>query len=107
MRKIMIAAALASAISAAPVAAQKQSGLVNVNVSDIDVMLREVISKNNIAAEIPVNAIVQVPIGLAANVCGTTVALLSAAGSAAQCDAKADNTTKGEATAIARALQRQ
>ncbi len=76
-------------------------------VSNIKVTLDDIISDNNLSVQVPVSAIVQVPIGLAANVCGTTVAVLSAAGSAAECDAQVDNTTRGEAMAIARALQRQ
>ncbi len=69
--------------------------------------LDEIISKNNLNVQVPVGANVQVPIGLAANVCGVTVAVLAAAGSAAECDAQTENTTQGEAMAIARALQRQ
>jgi hypothetical protein len=109
MRKTMMAAALAMGCGAlaVPASAQQQEGLVNVNVSDIDVMLNDIIADNNLNVQIPVNALVQVPIGLAANVCGTTVALLSAAGSAAECNADAENTTRGEGMAIARALQRQ
>ena len=108
MRKLILTAALAlgTASIGVPASAQ-QNGLVNVDVSNIKVTLDDIISRNNLNVQVPVGAVVQVPIGLAANVCGTTVALLSAAGSAAECDAKAENTTKGEAMAIARALQRQ
>jgi hypothetical protein len=109
MRKMILSAAIAlgAASVGAPASAQ-QSGLVNVNVSNIKVMLDEVISKNNLNVQVPVDAIVQVPIGLAANVCGTTVAVLGQAGTdAAPCTATAENTNRGEAQAIARALQRQ
>lgn len=109
MRKLILTAALAlgTASIGVPASAQ-QSGLVNVNVSNIKVMLDEIISKNNLNVQVPVDAIVQVPIGLAANVCGTTVAVLSQAGTdAAPCNATAENTNEGEAMAIARALQRQ
>jgi L-cysteine desulfidase len=69
MRKMILSAAIAlgAASVGAPASAQ-QSGLVNVNVSNIKVMLDEVISKNNLNVQVPVDAIVQVPIGLAANV---------------------------------------
>lgn len=108
LSRTILASAIAFGVTAAPAAAQIQAGnLVSVNVSDITVELQDVIADNNINVQIPANAIVQVPIGLAANVCGTTVALLSAAGSAAQCNADSENTTRGEAMAIARALQRQ
>ena len=107
MRTLAVTAVAASlALSAGPALAQQQ-GLVNVDISNIKVQLEDIVADNNIAVDVPIAAVVQVPIGLAANVCGTTVALLSAAGSAAQCDAKAENTTRGEAIAIARALQRQ
>lgn len=107
-KRTFAATALAAslALSAGPALAQQQ-GLVNVDISNIKVQLEDIVADNNIAVDVPIAAVVQVPIGLAANVCGTTVALLSAAGSAAQCDAKAENTTRGEAMAIARALQRQ
>ena len=109
MRRFMMAAAIATGCGALAVpASAQQEGLVNVNVSDIEVELEEIISRNNINVQVPVDAIVQIPIGLAANVCGTTVALLSGAtGSGAACDANAENTNEGEAMAIARALQRQ
>ena len=108
MKKIIIAAALAGAtVAAAPVSAQ-QSGLVNVDVSNIRVQIEDVISRNNIAVDVPIAAVVQLPIALAANVCGTTVAVLGQAGTdAAPCTATAENTNRGEAQAIARALQRQ
>jgi hypothetical protein len=66
MRKILALAAGAVLMSA-PAVAQQQSGLVNVNVSDIEVELERIISDNNISAQIPVNAIVSVPVGIAAN----------------------------------------
>lgn len=68
MRKILVLAA-GAALMSAPAVAQQQSGLVNVNVSDINVELERIISDNNISAQIPVNAIVSVPIGIATNVC--------------------------------------
>jgi hypothetical protein len=52
----MVTAALACVVAAAPASAQNQSGLVNVAV---------------------VNNTVQVPIGIAANVCGVTVNVLA------------------------------
>jgi hypothetical protein len=102
MRKIMMAAALvlSTASVAAPVSAQVLSGgLINVNVSDVS-LLNGSLNKNQIAAlnNIAVPIVVQVPVALAANVCGTTVAVLSAAGSGGVCDAKATtNRTFGQA----------
>lgn len=108
MRKFMLFAAVAlGSASIGATASAQQSGLVNVDVSNIRVNLEDIISKNNLNVAVPVSAVVQIPIGLAANVCGTTVAVLAQAGSAAECDAMAENTNQGEAMAIARALQRQ
>ena len=107
MRKIMAIAASA-ALFTAPAFAQAQSGLVNVNVSDIDVELKRIISDNNIAATVPVNAIVAVPIGIAANVCNVSAAVLARqAAGAAPCDATSETATNNEIASLARVLQRQ
>ena len=80
MRNLMIVAALAAA--ATPAVAQNVNvggGLVDVTVQDVNVLndslnnnQLELLNNNNIAVPITV----QVPIGIAANVCDTTVALL-------------------------------
>lgn len=70
MKKLVIAIALTSAI-AAPAVAQNQSGLVNVNVTDV---LTDLDLLNNSLN----NNTVQVPIGVAANVCGITANVLAA-----------------------------
>ena len=95
MRKIMMAAALALGTTtvATPVSAQ-QNGLVNVTITDIDI-LRNSLNDNNVEIlnnllnnnQVAVPISVQVPIGIAANVCNTTVAVLSAAGSGGACTA--------------------
>ena len=111
MRKILMTAALGAStiIMSAPATAQ-QSGLVNVDVRNVlnNLTIKDVISKNNIPVNVlnGVAANVQVPIGLAANVCGTTVALLSAAGSGSACEAKAENMTQGQARALANSILR-
>ena len=94
MRKILFAAAIAAATTtaAAPAAAQVSvaPGLVTVNVQDVTI-LENFLNDTQIAAlnglNVPIT--VQAPISVAANVCGTTVALLSAARKAgdAACDA--------------------
>ena len=112
MRKFFLTAALgASAIAMSAPAAAQQSGLVNVDVTNVlnNLTIKEVVSRNNIPVNVlnGVAANVQVPIGLAANVCGTTVALLSAAGTAAgPCEAKAENMTDGQARALANSIVR-
>ena len=101
MRKIMMAAALAlgTASVAAPAPAQVlNDGLINVTVTDISI-LNDSLNKNQIAAlnNISVPVVVQVPVALAANVCGTTVAVLSAAGSGGACTATSGSRTLGQA----------
>ncbi|WP_121971680.1 hypothetical protein [Leptolyngbya sp. BC1307] len=54
--------------------AQRQSGLVNVNLTDVDVAIAEDINVN--VSQIPVT--VQVPIGIAANVCNVAANVLAA-----------------------------
>ena len=107
MRKMIIAAAL---LAATTPAFGQQSGLVNVDVRNVlnNLTIKEVVSRNNIPVNVlnGVAANVQVPIGLAANVCGTTVALLSAAGSGGACTASADNMTDGQARALANSIVR-
>jgi hypothetical protein len=69
MRTLMMAAVAATLVSA-PLAAQPQEGLVNVNITDINI-IRQALNDNNVNVAVPVNA--QVPIGVAANVCGISV----------------------------------
>jgi hypothetical protein len=94
MRKMMIAAALAA--SATPAVAQVglSQGLITVTVQDVSV-LNNFLNHDQIAAlnnlNVPITA--QVPISVAANVCGKTVSVLTAdrkAGNAA-CTATSGN----------------
>lgn len=71
MKKILIAAALASAV-AAPAVAQQQNGLVNVDVSNVLNDLELDLLNNSLN-----NNTVQVPIGVAANVCGVDANVLA------------------------------
>lgn len=112
MRKLVMSAILgASAIAMSAPATAQQSGLVNVDVRNVlnNLTIKDVIAKNNIPVNVlnGVAANVQVPIGLAANVCGTTVALLSnAPAGSAPCEAKAENMTQGQARALANSIVR-
>lgn len=84
MRKIMLAAALAAGVGSAPSFAQtdigNSQGLVNVviGVDDISI-LNNFLNQSQISIldnmNVPIT--VQVPISVAANVCGTTVAILA------------------------------
>lgn len=101
MRKFTMAAALSlgAASIAAPTSAQVLTGgLINVTITDVSV-LNDSLNKNQIAAlnNVAVPIVVQVPVALAANVCGTTVAVLSAAGSGGACTATSSNRTLGQA----------
>ena len=96
MRKFLLAAAAAATI-ATPAMSQigNSQGLVTVTVQDVSI-LNNFLNNDQIAAlnnlNVPITA--QVPISVAANVCGTTVAVLSAqrkAGDAA-CNATSANT---------------
>ena len=100
-KQAMMAAALAlgTVSIAMPATAQVLTGgLINVTVADISV-LNDSINKNQIAAlnNLAVPVVVQVPVAVAANVCNTTVAILSAAGSGGACTAVSGNKTLGKA----------
>jgi hypothetical protein len=92
IKQLLIAATaslstLAATIPATPAAAAAQ-GLVAVSIGDVSI-LNNFLNSAQIAAlnNLSVPVTVQAPIGVAANVCGTTVAVLGAAGSGAACDA--------------------
>jgi hypothetical protein len=82
MRKLMIAAALATATAttAAPAIAQvsNAAGLITVNLQDVNV-LNNFLNETQIAAlnDLNVPITVQAPISVAANVCGVNVAALA------------------------------
>ena len=101
MRTIMMAAALALGTTSLTTPATAQvltDGLINVTVTDVSI-LNDSLNKNQVAAlnNVAVPVVVQVPVALAANVCGTTVAVLSAAGSGGACTATSGNKTLAQA----------
>ena len=84
MRKILFAAA-AAAMAATPALAQVDTGsgngLVAVNVQDVSILNNflnkdQIAALNNVSAPITVN----VPVGIAANVCGVSAAVLGKSG---------------------------
>jgi 3,4-dihydroxy-2-butanone 4-phosphate synthase len=110
MRKMMIAAAVGVALTTAPAVAQNAGGLITVQVTDVDILKNslnnndvDVLNNSNIlsgnAIAVPVN--VQVPIGIAAAVCGTTVAVLAQdlANGDNKCEAKNASGALGQAIA--------
>lgn len=110
MRKIMLAAALAATtISTASIAQVGNSqGLVNVTVQDVSI-LNNFLNNDQIAAlnnlNVPITA--QVPISVAANVCGTTVAILAKERKTGQAACNATTGSKALAGAINRQLLSQ
>ena len=84
MRKLMIAAA-ALAVTATPALAQVNTGsgngLVAVNIQDVSI-LNNFLNNDQIAAlnNLSVPVTVQVPVGIAANVCGISAAVLGKSG---------------------------
>jgi hypothetical protein len=103
-RRILTATVVAGSLAvSAPAMAQAQAGLVNVNISNLlnNVTIKDILSHNNVNVQVPAN--VNLPIGLAANVCGVSVLSLK---TDATCTAKSD-ITQGNATAVAQAILRQ
>ena len=103
MRKMIIAAAALAAASPAlaQVSNSNQGGLVNVDLSNIQVQLQDILSHNNVNVQVPAN--VQVPIGIAAQICGINAAVLAKQNAALSCPGKVANDTT--ANAVARAVQ--
>lgn len=91
MRKIVFAAA-AVAMAATPAIAQVNtgSGLVAVNIQDVSILNGflnndQISALNNLGVPVTVN----VPVGIAANVCGVSAAVLGKSGGGSPtCDAK-------------------
>jgi hypothetical protein len=107
MRTFMMAAAVAATMASAPAISQVGAGnLVNVQIGNIDILrnslnnndvrvLNNFLNDPNVNAQLPIT--VQVPVGVAANVCPqTAVALLA--------DLKADGTATCTANSASRAM---
>ena len=106
MRKLMIAAAIAASTAVAvPASAQVTvpTGLVNVTITDVSI-LNNFLNDTQIAAlnNVSVPITVQVPIGVAANVCNVSAAVLGQSGPAGgTCEAKSGS------QALAQVVNRQ
>ena len=103
MRKMLIAAALLAAPAAAFAQVNTSGGIVNVSVQNVDV-LKNFLNNDQIAAlnNVTVPVTVQVPIGVAANVCGVNANVLASqrkAGDPVSCTAR--NGSKALANAVA------
>ena len=116
MRKILMAAAVAATMTAAPGAAQVAGGLVTVQVSGNEIIKNslnnndvDILNNNNVDVDALNNVTVQVPIGIAANVCGqAAVALLGAVGgNPTTVDCTATTASKALSKSITQALTNQ
>lgn len=111
MRKIIFAVAALSAAAATPVIAQVNTsgGLVNVSVQNVDI-LKNFLNNDQIAAlnNVAVPITVQVPVGVAANVCGVSAAVLGkAASDAAPCTANSGSKALANAVAAQKLSQKK
>jgi len=102
MKTLVAATTVALGLAMAPAFAQNQStqgGLVNVSLGNV----KPEIAKNINVSENQVPVTVQVPVGVAANVCGVDANVLAqqGRGGTAQC------TAKNTSTALNQAVQRQ
>lgn len=110
MRNIILAGAIAAATISGPALAQvgNSQGLVAVTVQDVSI-LNNFLNNDQIAAlnnlNVPITA--QVPVSVAANVCGTTVALLSAQRKAGDAACNATSGSRALADSINRQLLSQ
>ena len=104
MRKLMIAAAIAAASTPAIAQINTSQGLVTVQIGDVT-LLNNFLNDTQIAAlnNLNVPITVQVPVGIAANVCGVTANVLASQKKAGDATCKA---TSGSA-ALARAVNDQ
>ena len=102
MRKMMIAAI---ALVATPALAQVNTsgGLVNVSVQNVDI-LKNFLNNDQISAlnNLSVPVTVQVPVGVAANVCGVNANILAHQKNAGGATCTAKNGSKALANALAR-----
>jgi hypothetical protein len=100
MRKILIAAAAVAAATPALAQVNTSGGLVNVSVQNVDI-LKNFLNNDQIAllngVQVPVT--VAVPIGVAANVCGVSAAVIGKSSSDPVCTAR--NGTQALANAVA------
>lgn len=102
MRKMLLAAAALAAATPALAQVNTSGGLVNVSVQNVDI-LKNFLNNDQIAAlnNVSVPITVQVPVGIAANVCGVSAAVLGkSTTSPATCSAR--NGSKALANAVAR-----
>ncbi len=100
MNKLILAVPFAMALAFSTPASAQQAGLVNVDISDVMVQIAEDIDVNVDVIEDSLNDnVVQVPVGIAANVCGVDANVLA--------QQQQDGTAECEATSTSQALNQQ
>jgi hypothetical protein len=99
IRNVLAIAASATLLAAAPVAMAQQSGLVNVEISNVANDIARNLSVD--VSQIPVS--VQVPVGVAANVCGVAANVLAQQKGATS----GGCTAKNSSTALNEVVQKQ
>ena len=102
MRKMMIAAAMLAATTTPALAQVNTSGgLVNVSVQNVDI-LKNFLNNDQIAAlnNVSVPVTVQVPVGVAANVCGVNANVLASQKKTGDATCTARNGSKALANAV-------
>lgn len=105
-KHIMVATTVAAGLGMAAIpAAAQQNGLVNVTVGDV--VLRNILNDNEIEVLNDLDLLnnnqiqVQVPVGIAANVCNVSAAVLARASSRGACTAESGS------QALAQAIRKQ
>lgn len=111
MRKLMMAAALAIGVSTTPAVAQNidlSGGLVDVTIQDVSI-LNNFLNDTQIAAlnNLNVPITVQVPIGVAANVCGVNANVLAQQERAGGAECTAESGSQALAGFVSRQLLTQ
>jgi hypothetical protein len=108
MRKLMMAAAIAVGVSTAPAVAQNidlSGGLVDVTIQDVTI-LDNFLNETQIAAlnNLNVPITVQVPIGVAANICGVNANVLAQQERAGGAECTAESGSQALAGFVSRQL---
>ena len=103
MRKILIAAAAFAAATPAIAQVGNSQGLIPIQIQNVDILKNflndtQVAALNNVHAPVTV----QVPISVAANICGTSVAALADQRKSGQAGCTADSGSQALADAFAR-----
>lgn len=110
MRKILMVAAFAASITTAPAMGQVNTsqGLVNVTIGDVSI-LNDFLNDTQVAAlnNLSVPITVQVPVGIAANVCGVNANVLATQKNAGDATCAARSGSRALAQSVNRQLLSQ